>query len=72
MPCLTIEVFVCYMMLCVWDSNVGIGVQHMKMQMIHIIIHVHKEEQYTNYHCNLKKQQYQHINSIALSPLPVA
>ena len=36
------------------DSHVGVGIQDMKMKMIHVIIHVNEKQQHTNNHWNLQ------------------
>ena len=50
---LTIEVFMSNMMLCMRNSNVGVGIQNVKMKMIHAIIHIQEKKKDPNHYTNL-------------------
>ena len=53
---LTIKKFVCHMMLGMWTSHMCIDFSHMKVKMIHVEIHVQKEQEHTHNHSNLQKK----------------
>ena len=38
----------CNMMLCMRNSDVGVGIQDVKMKVIHVVVHVEEKQQNPN------------------------